>query len=90
MALETWEIRDMKSDIDLRDNVKTEIGYERSIASADVEVDVDNGRVTLTGQVGSPEQRAAAERAAQRVAGPENVCCEINVVPATPGIVLTN
>jgi osmotically-inducible protein OsmY len=78
----------MKTDIDLRDNVKTELSYERSITSSDVEVEVEDGRVILRGQVGSPEQRAAAERAAQRVAGSENAWCEISVVPTTPGIVL--
>ena len=77
----------MKTDIDLRDEIQTELRYERSITASDIEVDVNDGRVTLTGQVGSPEQRAAAERAAQRVVGTKDVNCEINVIPATPGII---
>ena len=69
----------MKTDIDLRDAVLSELRFERSIGVHQIEVDVDNGFVTLTGTVGGPEQRAAAERAAQRVTGTVGVNCEIRI-----------
>jgi osmotically-inducible protein OsmY len=69
----------MRTDVDLRDAVIDELRYERSIPAAAVNVDVDKGYVTLTGTVASPEQRAAAGRAAMRVVGIHGVNSEIAV-----------
>ena len=77
----------MKTDADLRDAIRTEIGYESALQCADIEVDVNDGYVTLMGRVDDPEQRAAAERAAYRVSGVRSVNSEITIVIGAPGII---
>jgi osmotically-inducible protein OsmY len=76
----------MKSDVDLREEVIAELGYERSNSASEITVDVNDGYVTLTGRVRDPSLREAAETAALRVAGTRGVNCEIGIVLADPNI----
>jgi hypothetical protein len=80
----------MQTDTDLRDAVVSELGYERGVASSNVRVSVDNGYVTLSGVLASPEQRAAAERAAMRVTGIVGVNSELGVSLSDQPIITPN
>jgi osmotically-inducible protein OsmY len=51
----------MKTDVDLREEVIAELGYEHSNSASEITVDVNNGYVTLTGRVGDPSLREAAK-----------------------------
>ena len=80
----------MQTDTDLRDAVVSELGHERGVASSNVRVSVDNGYVTLSGVLSSPEQRAAAERAAMRVSGIVGVNSELDVSLSDQPIITPN
>jgi osmotically-inducible protein OsmY len=80
----------MKTDTDLKQAVITELSYERSVTTTNIHVDVDDGHVTLTGNVADPEQRAAAERAAERVEGIRGVNCELRVSLTDQAIITPN
>ena len=56
-------------DRDIRAAVYQELAADRLIDAADIEVEVVNGEVSLTGTVPSQDQRAEAATAARRVAG---------------------
>jgi osmotically-inducible protein OsmY len=57
-----------KTDIQIRNDVLSELKYEPSIRSTDVDVSVQHGIVTLKGSVSSYGERWEAVRVAQRVA----------------------
>jgi len=69
----------MKTDIDLKDDVLDELGWEPSVNAAHVGVTVRDGIVTLTGHVPSFGEKYAAERAAKRVYGVKAVADELDV-----------
>lgn len=80
----------MRTDVDLREEVIAELGYEREVSASGITVDVNNGYVTLRGRVRDPSLREAAENAALRVAGIVGVNCEIGVVLAERSILAPN
>jgi osmotically-inducible protein OsmY len=77
---------DMRQDIDLRDRVLDQLRWESSVDATAINVSVKDGYVTLSGRVGSFEERAAAERAAGEVAGVLGVDSEITVTLPPPKI----
>ncbi len=74
-------------DLDLRERVVEALRWERDVDAKQLRVEVRDGYVKLMGQVDSPEARAAAEWAAQRVDGVVGVDSEVLVVPVIPDIV---
>ncbi len=74
-------------ELDLRERVMEALRWERDVDAKRLRVEVRGGYVRLMGQVDSPEERAAAEWAAQRVEGVVGVDSEILVVPPIPDIV---
>lgn len=77
---------DMKSKVavDLKSEVMEELKWDPSVNEADIGVIVRDGIVTLTGTVDSYGEKAAAERAVQRVLGVKGVANEIEI--RLPGI----
>ncbi len=73
----------MKTDTQLQQDVITELGWEPSVNSAHIGVEVKDGVVTLAGHVDSYGEKWQAERAAQRVAGVKALAVEMDV--ALPG-----
>jgi osmotically-inducible protein OsmY len=73
-----------KIAVDLKNEVLEELKWEPSVNEADVGVVVKDGIVTLTGTVDSYGEKAAAERAAQRVLGVKGVANEIEI--RLPGV----
>ena len=74
----------MKTDKQVQQDVMAELGWEPSINSAQVGVEVSDGVVTLAGHVDSYAEKFAAERAAQRVLGVKAIAMEMDVkLPGT-------
>ncbi len=73
-----------KIAVDTKNEVLEELKWEPSVNEADIGVIVRDGIVTLTGTVDSFAEKAAAERAAQRVLGVKAVANEIEIrLPGT-------
>jgi osmotically-inducible protein OsmY len=69
----------MKTDSQLRQDIRTELKWEPSVFAARIDVDVASGVATLTGEVDSYLQRWNAERAAHRVTGLRAVATKLKV-----------
>ena len=70
----------MTSDADLKADLMERLDAIPAINASDIEVDVDNGLVTLSGQVDTRQTRFQVERTARRMAGLRGL--EINIKPA--------
>jgi len=71
----------MKSDEELRRDVLAELEYEPSIDARKIGVAVEDGIVTLTGEVPSFAEKWNAERAVERVEGVRGIVNKIEVKP---------
>jgi len=67
------------TDRELQQHVQNALDWEPSIESTEIGVSVDNGIVTLRGDVHSYAERSAAERVALRVYGTKAVANDINI-----------
>jgi osmotically-inducible protein OsmY len=67
------------TDRELQRHVEDALGWEPSFDAADIGVSVDNGVVTLRGDIASNTARAAAERVALAVYGVKAVANDLNV-----------
>lgn len=68
-----------RSDSDIKSAVVDELGWTPSVDSTHVGVAVDDGAVTLSGEVGSYPEKLMATKAAQRVHGVTAIAQEITV-----------
>ncbi|HMC79630.1 MAG TPA: BON domain-containing protein [Acidimicrobiia bacterium] len=71
----------MKSDEELRRDVLAELEYDPSIDARKIGVAVEDGIVTLTGEVPSFAEKWNAERAVERVEGVRGIVNKIEVKP---------
>ncbi len=69
----------MKSDAQLRQEIRDEIDWDPSIDARQIGVEVNQSVAMLTGHVNSFAEKHAAERAAERIAGVKAVANEIDV-----------
>jgi len=69
----------MKSDIELKNDVESELSWEPSVNAAHIGVTVRNGIATLTGSVPSYAEKDAAERATKRVYGVKALANDLEV-----------
>ena len=75
---------EMKSQERLRHNIEEELASEPSVDAAAIGVALEDGVITLSGQVASHAEKVAAERAASRVHGVKAIVSELEVkLPAT-------
>lgn len=74
----------MKTDERIKTDVTAEIRWDVSIASPNIAVAVNEGIVTLSGQVSTYADKFNAERAAQRVEGVRALAVELQVTPSDP------
>ena len=72
------------TDRELQQNVQNALDWEPSIESTEIGVSVDNGIVTLRGDVHSYSEKSAAERVALRVYGTKAVANDINIRLTSP------
>ena len=59
----------MRTDADLKPDLMERLDAIPALNASDIEVAVDNGMVTLSGQVDSHQTRFQVERTARRVSG---------------------
>jgi osmotically-inducible protein OsmY len=78
----------MKTDIQLKQDVISELTWEPSVNAAAIGVEVKDGVVTLAGHVESLTEKWNAERATQRVAGVKALAVDMDV--KLPGSFLRN
>ncbi|HEU0206062.1 MAG TPA: BON domain-containing protein [Pseudolysinimonas sp.] len=71
-----------RTDHEIQASVQAELGWTPTIDEAAIGVAVDNGTVTLSGDVDTYAQRVAAVKAAQRVRGVSTVADELRVHPS--------
>jgi osmotically-inducible protein OsmY len=69
----------MKTDDELRQDVNDELNWEPGVHASEIDVDVKNGAVTLSGTVCSYPERWTAENAALRVHGAKSVESDLRV-----------
>ncbi len=69
----------MKTDVELQKDVIEELKWEPRVKASEVGVSVQEGIATLSGYVGSYDQKVTAEKAAMRVYGIKAVAGEIKV-----------
>ncbi len=69
----------MKTDSQIKLDVQNELAWEPSVNETKIGVGVDNGVVTLSGEVDSFSKKLAAEKAAKSVSGVEAVAEDIEV-----------
>ncbi|MBP6765839.1 MAG: BON domain-containing protein [Rubrivivax sp.] len=69
----------MKTDSQLQQDVMAELNWEPAVNGAQIGVEVNNGVVTLAGEVASYTEKLNAERAAQRVHGVQALAVEITI-----------
>lgn len=69
----------MRTDGQLQQYVLDELRWELAVDASRIGVEVKNGVVTLDGVVSSLSEKAAAERAAQRVAGVKSIAMALEV-----------
>lgn len=67
------------TDKDLKAQVESAFDWEPSVDASDVGVSVEDGVVTLRGNVRSYAEKGAAERVALRVYGVKGVADDLNV-----------
>lgn len=67
------------NDIDLRSDILEELEFEPSVDARNIGVAVSHGVATLTGHVGSYAEKAAVERAVQRIKGVRGMAQEIEI-----------
>lgn len=69
----------MRTDLQIQKDVMDEIRWQPNLSSSEIGVAVKDGVVTLSGQVDSFMKKAAAEKAAKRVAGVKALAEDIQV-----------
>jgi osmotically-inducible protein OsmY len=69
----------MKTDMQLQQDVITELKWQPAVNAANIGVEVHQGVVTLSGHVTNYAEKVSAERATQRVAGVKALTINIEV-----------
>jgi osmotically-inducible protein OsmY len=69
----------MKTDAELKADLMERLDAIPAVNASDIEVSVDNGMVTLSGQVDTHQTRFQVERTARRVSGMRGL--EIRIRP---------
>ena len=69
----------MKTDAQLKKDITDELDWEPSVNATHIGVSVDRGVVTLTGHIDTYAEKAAIERAVQRVQGVQAIALELDV-----------
>jgi osmotically-inducible protein OsmY len=68
-----------KTDVQLKRDINQELAWDPKVNAAQIAVSVDQGAVTLLGNVDTYWQKSAAEEAIKRVAGVRTVAQDLNV-----------
>lgn len=71
--------RQMKTDMQIKQDVSDELAWDPAVDAATVGVEVNGGVVTLSGHLRTYVEKLAAERAAERVAGVKAVVVALDL-----------
>jgi osmotically-inducible protein OsmY len=80
LAPDRFEELSMKTDLQLRQDVETQLDWDPRVDSQQIGVSVKDGVVALTGQVRSYSDWTSAQDAAQSVAGVQALTIELRIV----------
>ena len=69
----------MKNDLEIQQDVISQLKWEPFLTASDIGVAVKNGIVTLSGQVDSYSQKLAAEKATKKIAGVRAIAEDIQI-----------
>jgi osmotically-inducible protein OsmY len=69
----------MKTDIEIQKDVKAELKWDSRLNGSDIEVDVKEGHVVLSGSIDSYPKKIRAEEAVRRITGVKSVGNELKV-----------
>lgn len=69
----------MKSDLELRQDILSELAWDPAVNAQAIEVSVKDGRVTLSGELGTYGEKRAVEKAVRRVSGVRGVALDLDV-----------
>ncbi len=73
-----------RSDERIREDLNDRLTENRYVDATDIEVNVNNGLVTLTGRVGGRDEKYHAEAIAESVTGVTDVSNQLHVGPSVP------
>ncbi len=73
----------MKSDADLKAELMERLDAIPAVSGSEIQIDVDDGMVTLSGEVETHQTKFQVERAAHRVAGMRGI--KIKLKPQANG-----
>jgi hyperosmotically inducible protein len=79
VAVAANEARDAISDGNLTGKIKAKMALDELVKARDIDVDTDNGVVTLTGTVGSDAERQRALQLARETTGVKSVVDRLRV-----------
>ena len=69
----------MKSDVEIQKDVMSQLKWEPALNASSIGVAVNNGIVTLSGQVDTYYQKMAAEKAAKKISGVRGIAEDIQI-----------
>lgn len=72
----------MRTDAELKADLMEKLDAIPTVNASEIEIDVENGMVILSGQVDTNQTRFQVERTARRIAGMRGL--EINIRPGHP------
>jgi len=72
----------MKTDLELKQDVQSELLWDPLVPEARIGVAVNDGVVTLTGHLDTYAQKIAAKRAVERVSHVKAIAIELDVIPS--------
>ena len=72
----------MKTDLELKQDVQSELLWDPLVPEARIGVAVNDGVVTLTAHLDTYAQKIAAQRAVERVSHVKAIAIELDVIPS--------
>lgn len=72
------------NDAEIKSDIEQVFASDPALANVDVNVIVENGRVTLSGAVDSPEIKQKAERTVRSIKGVSSISDQLVVIQSTP------
>lgn len=72
----------MRTDAELKADLMERLDAIPAVNASEIEIDVENGMVILSGEVDTNQTRFQVERTARRIAGMRGI--EINIRPGQP------
>lgn len=69
----------MKTDLQLKDDVRSELAWDPAVHAEAIDVTVNDGMVALSGHLGTFAEKRAVEKAVRRVTGVRGIAIDLDV-----------